>query len=588
MKRYYKFHMNNQYIKKKLFFVTFPFLLLMVFPTGALIYSLMFLIVASKYLGAMERRLLSLVAILASSLVVSSRGMFLDSHDDFIRYYELYNGLLDGNLDLLFRYGSGVEVGLPTLYYILGCINPVTSPALLAFEGSLCIFLILFIWLEKHGLNHIKSIDKALVVGVTLLFFSAYDTSQLIRQMFAMSILLFTFTSKGKVKFLYLLLAVVFHTTAIIIFIFLEGLKRNPKITILAGGTLSVFFILFFDSVSTYFMTDSILESKFVAYKNNDSELSASTVVQDIKAYFVCALFLFINSKKTEIIKWKYFVIFFSVIYFLFHYLPITPSRISMIYVGILYGYLLCIILLEYSRIALIVFVFLFFILTILICDEIHKYEMMIPRNMTIPRAQRLAIKKGDDMDAIVNSAFDRLRQDDQLSANVTILRWSQIQDQDYQKVHDIMYQYRNKFEQELRTSSGFYIKRRLAVATLTEERLENFTKYTLAELPVQLLGLNHNNRQYTTIFHPVYPRKNADGSAGDVGSAYVSPIETVVNAYRNNSDVASDISRSVPHMEAGKVTRVFFDRPVLEEVNNEKSCVRSVVTPLTEAAVVS
>lgn len=222
-----------------------------------------------------------------------------------------------------------------------------------------------------------------------------------------------------------------------------------------------------------------------------------------------------------------------------------------------------------------------------LICDEIHKYEMMIPRNMTITRAQRLAIKKGDNMDAILNNVFEHLRQADQLLANLTILRWSQIEDQDYQKVHDIMYQYRNQFEQELRTSSGFYIKRRLAVATLTEERLENFTKYTLAELPVQLLGFNHNNRQYTTIFHPVYPRKNADGSAGDVNSAYVSPIETVVNAYSNNTDVVGDISRSVPHMEAGKVTRVFFDRPVRKEVE-EKSYIRSVDTPLTKSTAVS
>jgi hypothetical protein len=66
-----------------------------------------------------------------------------------------------------------------------------------------------------------------------------------------------------------------------------------------------------------------------------------------------------------------------------------------------------------------------------------------------------------------------------------------------------------------------------------------------------------------------------------------VSPIETVVNAYRSNADVSGDISRSVPHMEAGKVTRVFFDRPVKEEVK-EKSYIRSVVTPLTESEVVS
>ncbi|KAF4949085.1 hypothetical protein FGADI_9159 [Fusarium gaditjirri] len=221
-----------------------------------------------------------------------------------------------------------------------------------------------------------------------------------------------------------------------------------------------------------------------------------------------------------------------------------------------------------------------------LVCDEIHKYEMMIPRTMAITRAQKAAIKKGDEMEMILNSAFGRLKQNDQLSANLTILRWSQIEDQDYQKVHNIMYQYRKHFEQELRSSSGFYIKRRLAFATLTEERLENFTKDTLAELPVQLMGFNYDNRQFTTIFHPVYPRKNPDGSAGNANSAYVSPIDTVVQAYGGNPDVVGHISRAVPHKEAGKVTRIFFDRPVREELK-EMSCVNRLDAPPAKSAVI-
>ncbi|KAF5630044.1 chitinase [Fusarium sp. NRRL 52700] len=222
-----------------------------------------------------------------------------------------------------------------------------------------------------------------------------------------------------------------------------------------------------------------------------------------------------------------------------------------------------------------------------LVCDEIHKYEMMIPRNMTIIRAQRLAIKKGDEMKAILNTAFERLKQNGELSANLTILRWSQIEDQDYQKVHDIMYQYRKHLDKELRESSGFYIKRCLAVATLTEERLENFTRYTLAELPVQFMGFNYNNRQYTTIFYPVYPRKNPDGSAGSVNSPYVSPIDTVVQAFRNHTDVVGDITRSVPHMDTGKVTRVFFDRPVREE-RKKMPYINGLDAPLEELAAIS
>ncbi|GKU20716.1 unnamed protein product [Fusarium langsethiae] len=197
-----------------------------------------------------------------------------------------------------------------------------------------------------------------------------------------------------------------------------------------------------------------------------------------------------------------------------------------------------------------------------LICDDIHKYEMMIPKTMTIGKAQRAAAAKGDELEGILRNTIHQFSESGQLSATVVILRWSDIEDQDYRKLLDIMYKYRESFEKDLRSSSEFYIKRRLAVATLTEERIESFMRYTLAELPVQIMGLNYNNRQYTTILHPVYPRKNADGSSGThINSEYVSPIENVVQAYRNNFDVVDDIWHAVPHMEYSTVTRVFFER---------------------------
>ncbi|KAF4445505.1 hypothetical protein F53441_10758 [Fusarium austroafricanum] len=199
-----------------------------------------------------------------------------------------------------------------------------------------------------------------------------------------------------------------------------------------------------------------------------------------------------------------------------------------------------------------------------LICDEIHKYAIMIPRTMTIKRAQRAAIKRGMKWRQSCGARLISSGKTGQLSAKVAILRWSDIEDQDYHKLLGIIYQYRKSLEQDLRSSSEFYIKRRLAVATLTEERIENFTKYTLAELPVQIMGFNYNNHQYTTIFHPVYPQKNPDGSPGtNAISQYVSPIESVVQGYRNNLDVIGDMSRSVPQMKFGTVKRVLFERSI-------------------------
>lgn len=339
--------LNVSNFQISLIFLIFPLFMLMVFPLGALAYSFLFVLIASKYLSFVDRRCFALIIIFAYSLVVSSRGMFLDQHDDFIRYYDLYIGLLNGNLELIFNYGSGIEVGLPILYYVFGLINPISSPALVAFQGTFFILLILFIWLEKYGLKHVDNKDKALVMGITFLFFAMYDTTQLIRQMFSMSIFLFTLTSKGKSKYLYLAIATTFHTTAIVMFVFLEGLKRWPIITLFSGGIAGVFFVILFDDIFNSFSTINLISSKLEGY--DPTEISVSTIIQDIKVYFLCTLFLFLRSKNKKIREWKYFVLFFTLLYFLFHYLPIAPSRVSMLLTGVLYGYILCIALIEYN-----------------------------------------------------------------------------------------------------------------------------------------------------------------------------------------------------------------------------------------------
>jgi len=328
-----------------------PILILPFSPLIAYVLSLLFLILGTSFLDGLSRYALAATVILSMSIIVSSRVVFAVKDDDFIRYYALYRDLSLGDIDALFRYGGGIEIGLPLLYLLFDWITPKASPQLLLFEGSVSIIFLYYFWIEKYGVKFFNESQKAFIVAVSLLLFEMYDTTQLVRQMFSMVILLYAISSNSmKGKILFFFIATIFHTTAIIYFLIIEGIKKYPKAMLISSVILGILFILSFEILMSLFISGAMdgffVASKFEAYEYANA-LAKTTFIQDFRILLVAVLFIFVKSDNTVIYNWKYFVFVFTFIYLASLQLPISPVRASLIYSDILLGYLLTIVLLN-------------------------------------------------------------------------------------------------------------------------------------------------------------------------------------------------------------------------------------------------
>ncbi|KAF2756129.1 hypothetical protein EJ05DRAFT_487928 [Pseudovirgaria hyperparasitica] len=197
----------------------------------------------------------------------------------------------------------------------------------------------------------------------------------------------------------------------------------------------------------------------------------------------------------------------------------------------------------------------------ILVCDEIHKYEQTISHGMSDSRAAKLAMAAGNEMVLHLQTFIKNWQlSNNSTSCTIHICRWGDITTDSYHKLLDAVVRFRSRFEDELEKSSTYYIQSRLRQATLTDRRLENFTRYTLEELPVQLVGLELHGTQHSILYHPVFCQKAVSATHG-AKPTYFSPIENVIKAYRADEEVMADVRSLLPGALDAQLIRVFFDK---------------------------
>lgn len=190
----------------------------------------------------------------------------------------------------------------------------------------------------------------------------------------------------------------------------------------------------------------------------------------------------------------------------------------------------------------------------ILICDDIHKYEKMISRRKKIEDATLEALEDGE----MLHKQLSLIRDTKTVwQQRIQIVRWNDIQlDTQYQKTLTLVEAYQEKYANEFAQSSEYYIKRRLQMATITPERLKNFTKYTIAELPVQLCGVNYNSKRYDLIYHPVYAKDITDGN---YRKNYYSPIGDITDLLRKDQTFMNKLNE-LGLYNAAHLVRIFFE----------------------------
>jgi hypothetical protein len=226
-----------------IFFCSFNIFLFIFSPLLPLIFCLIWILLYGEKHIKLNIFLISLYA----TLIFSSRSVFQNNSDDFIRYYSLY---LDSkeNISAIYLF-YGLEIFFPTFIYLVSNLKDDLTPNILLIIltlPSFCIFISGSYIFLKNIKNEYNISDIIFNFQLVLLFISILIYggmfSQLLRSFYSLGFIIYAISihSKNKKKNLFFL-SIVSHLSAIfyIMIIYLE------KILLIRKVLLIFYFILF-------------------------------------------------------------------------------------------------------------------------------------------------------------------------------------------------------------------------------------------------------------------------------------------------------------------------------------------------------
>ncbi len=225
--------MRNAFFSKELVFFLIVFLCLMFTiaysPLITWCICLSLLCLLTHKISRPIRIFLSLIAITCASIAFASRIYFHEPSDDFIRYFGTFLRIYNKDYQVLFHYGSGLEIGLPSLYVLFAYLNPSKSPVIVLFLTIFSCSALYILWYEMFGNKILPASMRSACIALSLALFSYSYCTQTTRQMFSCVILLFAFSHHSYMKKIIMLaFAMAFHLPAIIFFVIFETCKKLP------------------------------------------------------------------------------------------------------------------------------------------------------------------------------------------------------------------------------------------------------------------------------------------------------------------------------------------------------------------------
>lgn len=270
-------------------------LLLLLVPYLSFFFSAAVLI-NSKISSRTLRLCLATAMIISLSMMNAARPLVAGEANDMDGYYYVYQMLALGDLSYITHFGGGLndgiglEIGLPMLLYLFAITLPIFTVSGLMFALSMFGTALLMMWINKsfysRNNNHLPAL-----MGVAILMLNVYFATQLTRQYLSLIILLYAFVQNNSARqWALVLLASMFHITAIGFYLIYKLIRRG------AGGCLLLFFGLsifsiFFGVIITYvnYLPDSVVE-KFAYYRELNDGYTLPDIASMRMILLLCAL----------------------------------------------------------------------------------------------------------------------------------------------------------------------------------------------------------------------------------------------------------------------------------------------------------
>jgi hypothetical protein len=308
---------------------------ILTYPMAAFILCTVLLINLPEYAPKAMRRLLAVSVVCSVSFVMSLRPLDTGSNDIDV-YYRIYSRLREDSYDALFEFGGGIEVGLPAVMYLLGKGLPYLSPQGLMFCLALISSLIFVSWIESAFYADRIQIGP-LLMGCGLLLFNLYYSTQLVRQFFALALLLYSISSTTKRRsWLFLTLACLFHLTALPFYVlYLIGKRgwQGPFALVLISIAFRVFFGQLLAIVDIF---PPAIADKLTYYVSNNQEytdadlgslkLIALLCMISVVSFVSCSFRLSQRQKRWHIVPWTAALVHVALLS-----IPLAALRVTMI-----------------------------------------------------------------------------------------------------------------------------------------------------------------------------------------------------------------------------------------------------------------
>ncbi len=325
-------------------------------PLFAYAFILLYFLFLSKYIPNFFRVSNAFILIFSMALIAASRAYFETESDDFIRYYDIYYGLLHGNYALLFTFGNGFEIGLPCFYLILGAFTQVENPVFVLFCETFFILIFYYIWIEKKVIPYLDHSQITILLVSALFFFSITLATQLPRQMLSMVFLLYALSSTlKKNRLLFLILATLTHLSALPIYLMIKFVRYKPKtafVCILGGSIIFLYYSSIIINTINLYSPDIINRLNYYLVQLDTTKQSSSLMKMNIRALSSLVLIFlgsFLIRSTTIVNQYKNTLLLFIVLYVILISFPLASFRLTLIFHSILLGLFMFFIFSKYN-----------------------------------------------------------------------------------------------------------------------------------------------------------------------------------------------------------------------------------------------
>ena len=302
--------------------------------------SIAYLLLFSNYISKNFRIINVIFLLIDISIISASRLYFSVESDDFIRYYQTYTQLLNGDFSCITtpRYSNGLEWVLPIFYAILAKLTSIKSPEFVLFSETLLFVVIFYIWIENYFKNVLSNYEINKLVATAFLFLSISSITLYTRQYIAMVILLFSFYGSLKKRLFFLFMAISTHLTALPIFIFIKLIQKFKLKALIPFSLILFLFVNYFNVILNFFDLSLPLIGKLVYY-THEINVDNSLPINQLFFIVIINIGLYINKKNNSFLRdWRLVFLFFSIIFIIFLPIPLMSMRLTILLIAIMLG----------------------------------------------------------------------------------------------------------------------------------------------------------------------------------------------------------------------------------------------------------